>query len=64
MKANEVLIFSGKMLDIGCSRGYFFTVNKDTPKEIKRLARSRNIDIVEGVLERDPTEIIEEIREK
>lgn len=63
IRVSDVFILSGKMADIGCSRGYFFVLEKDLPKEIKHLARSRNISIVTGVLERSETELLEEIRE-
>ena len=60
---NEVFIFSGKMSDIGCTRGYIFTTSFNINKEIVQLARSKNITIVESVLEKKENKIIEEIKE-
>ncbi|MCK4781498.1 restriction endonuclease [Candidatus Parcubacteria bacterium] len=59
----DVFIFSGKMLDIGCSRGYIFTNSSDVKREIKQLARSKNISIVESVLKKPEKKLINEIRE-
>jgi len=59
----DIFIFSGKMNDIGCTRGYVFTTSFETPKEVKHLARSKNISIIESVLEKDNDDIIKEIIE-
>lgn len=59
----DVFIFSGKMLDIGCSRGYIFTNSSDIKREIKQLARSKNISIVESVLKKLEKKLINEIKE-
>ncbi len=58
----NVFVFSGKMNDIGCTRGYIFTTSFETSKEVKHLARSKNISIIESVLEKDDNKIIKEIR--
>jgi len=63
VKENDVFIFSGKMLDIGGTRGYIFTTSKNTSENIKRLARSKNIDIIENVLNKDINDLIQEIKE-
>jgi hypothetical protein len=63
VKENDVFIFSGKMLDIGGTRGYIFTTAENTSENIKRLARSKNIDIIENVLNKDIYDLIQEIKE-
>ncbi|MGB8953234.1 MAG: hypothetical protein WCC06_11295 [Candidatus Aminicenantales bacterium] len=63
IKTNDVFVLAGKMADIGCSRAYIFTVAADVQKEITHLARSRNISIVTNVLNRQPQDLIKEIRE-
>lgn len=60
---NDTLIFIGKMTDIGCTRGYIFTTSFETADDIRRLAASKNITIIEQVLERDNDEIIKDIKE-
>lgn len=60
---NEVFVFAGKMVDIGCTRGYMFTTSLNTSEEVKHLARSKNITIIEQVLEKDDKKIIKEIKE-
>lgn len=60
---NDVFVFSGKMADIGCTRGYIFTTSFDTSKEVKHLARTKNITIIEEVLEKSDKKIMKEIRE-
>ena len=63
VRASDVFVLAGKMSDIGCSRGYIFTLTKETPKEVVYLARSRNISIVAGVLEKTEADLLQEIRE-
>jgi hypothetical protein len=63
VKENDIFIFSGKMIDIGVTRGYVFTTAKNTSENIKRLARSKNIDIIENVLNKDKNVLIGEIKE-
>jgi hypothetical protein len=63
IKTNDIFVFAGKMADIGCSRAYIFTITKDVQKEIVHLARSRNIAIVTGILNRPIQDLIKEIRE-
>ena len=63
VKAGEVFILAGKMADVGCTRGYIFTVQKEVSKEVVHLARSRNISLVTEVLERTESELIREIKE-
>lgn len=60
---NDVFIFSGKMIDAGCSRGYFFTTGEKVSNEIVRLARSKNIDIITGVLKRKVESLLEDVKE-
>ncbi len=60
----DIFVFSGKMQDVGCSRGYFFTTSFGISKEIKQLARSENISIVESVLEKKDVELLKEIKEE
>ena len=59
---NDVLILSGKMQDTGISVGYIFTTSSTINKDIKKLARFRNITIVDSILERKDLEILEMIR--
>ncbi len=63
IKTSDVFIFAGKMADIGCSRGYMFTLTKEPQKEIIHLARSRNISIISSVLEKKIDDLITEIKE-
>lgn len=59
----DVFIFSGKMIDIGGTRGYIFTTSSNVPDKISRLARSKNIDVIEGALVKDLQKIINNIKE-
>lgn len=61
--ARHVFIFAGKMADIGCSRGYMFTLQKKVQEETEHLARSRNISIVTNALGKSLSELLREIRE-
>jgi len=51
------------MIDVGCTRGYIFTTSDKVPKEIVRLARSKNVDIVKEVLTREMTTVLKDIKE-
>ena len=64
IRTSDVFVFAGKMTDIGCSRGYMFTLTPEPPKEIVHLARSRNISIISRVLEKKIEDLIKEIREE
>lgn len=64
IKTNEVFVLAGKMADTGCSKGYIFTLDKDTPKEIRHLGRSRNISIVGEALGRTEESLLTEIRDE
>lgn len=57
---NELFILYGKMLDVGCSRGITFAVAK-IDSDIKSFAKTKNILIVDTVLDRHESEIIKEI---
>jgi hypothetical protein len=59
---NDVFIFAGKLADIGCPRGYMFTLSKDVTRETVRLARSMNIVILDKVGERPLDELLTKIR--
>jgi hypothetical protein len=59
----DIFIFSGKMIDIGGISGYIFTTTENVPKEINRLARSKNIKIIKEVLRKDVKTLINEIKE-
>lgn len=59
---SDVFIFCGKMGDIGCTKGYIFTTSFGTNKAVKHLARSKNITIIEEVLEKKESKILEEIK--
>jgi len=59
----DIFIFSGKMIDIGGISGYIFTTSKNVSKEIKRLARSKNIEIIEDVLKKDLEILVNDIKE-
>lgn len=63
INVNDVFVFAGKMADIGCTRGYIFTTSFETSKKVKHLARSKNITIIDEVLEKDETQIIKGIKE-
>jgi hypothetical protein len=63
VKPADVFILAGKMGDIGCSRGYIFSLEKNVPKEVVHLARSRNISIVTAIAEKTETQLLQEIRE-
>lgn len=62
---NDIFVFSGKLLDVGCTKGYIFTTAKETNIELKtkNLAKSRNIDIITDVLEKQDEKILGEIQE-
>jgi rubrerythrin len=60
----DVFIFAGKMADIGCTRGYFFTNSNNISAEVMALARSKNIKIIFNILEKDTQNLLGEIREE
>jgi hypothetical protein len=62
IKPNDILVFGGKMADIGCTRGYVFTASRDVNRDTKRLARSKNIDIIEDVVREPEAKILNQIR--
>lgn len=64
LKPKDIFIFSGKMGDIGCTRGYIFTTQTKMKEELIRLARSKNIDIISNVLNKNTDELLKEIKEK
>lgn len=59
----DIFIFSGKMIDIGGISGYIFTTTENVPKEIDRLARSKNIKIIKDALKKNVETLIKEIKE-
>jgi len=59
----DIFIFSGKMIDIGGISGYIFTTTENVPKEINRLARSKNIKIITDSLKKNVDTLIKEIKE-
>lgn len=59
----DVFIFSGKMIDIGGISGYIFTASENVSKEINRLARSKNIEIIKDVLKKDIKTLVNDIKE-
>jgi len=63
VKVNDIFVFAGKMADVGCTRGYVFTTSQNVSGEVVRLARSKNIDIVTGVLKRDVEDLLRDIKE-
>lgn len=63
VKESDIFIFSGKMIDIGGTRGYIFTTSQNVSDKIQRLARSKNIDIIENVLNKDSDTLLNEIKE-
>jgi len=63
VKVNDIFIFSGKMADIGCTRGYVFTTSGSTSKEINRLARSRNISIISNILKKNEKDLLKELKD-
>jgi len=60
---NDLFIFSGKMIDIGGTRGYIFTTSNNISDKISRLARSKNIDVIKGVLVKNLKILISDIKE-
>lgn len=63
IRTADIFIFAGKMTDIGCSRGYIFTLKEEPQKEILHLARSRNISIVPSVLDHKISKLVDYIKE-
>jgi hypothetical protein len=63
LKASHVFVFFGKMTDVGCTRGYMFTTRKQESLQIFRLARSKNICIVEDVLRRPNSDLLDELKD-
>jgi len=63
MEASHVFILSGKMIDIGCTRGYIFTTSENVDTNIIRLARAKNIDIISNVLNKEKKVLLESIKE-
>lgn len=63
VKTADLFVLAGKMADIGCSRAYIFTLSDQITKEIRHLARSRNISIIGNVLNRSEQEVLAEIRD-
>lgn len=59
---NHIFVFHGKMLDVGCNKGYIFTTFSPPPKEIKQFARSKNISIIDSVLDKKEKDLLKEIR--
>ncbi|EQB63434.1 MAG: hypothetical protein RBG1_1C00001G1013 [candidate division Zixibacteria bacterium RBG-1] len=60
---SDVFIFSGKMIDVGCTRGYIFTTSESDQPNIIRLARAKNIDIISSVFNKDKKILLEAIKE-
>lgn len=54
---NHVLIFQGKMVDIGVVWGYMFTISNNVSEDVRKLARSRNIFIVDNILLKRETDM-------
>jgi len=59
---NHIFVFHGKMLDVGCNKGYIFTTFPLPMKEIKQFARSKNISIIDSVLDKKEKDLLKEIR--
>jgi len=60
---NDIFIFSGKLTDIGVNKGYIFTTASSIQKEIIRLARSKNIDIISDILNKNSQDMHNKIKE-
>jgi hypothetical protein len=58
---DNIFVFSGKMQDIGCTKGYIFSTSKIDDKKIFHLARARNISIIDSVLDKSIDDMIKEI---
>lgn len=58
IKVSDIFVLSGKMQDTGVSTGYLFTTSSDVNKELIKLARFKNITIIDSILERENEEII------
>ncbi len=50
---DDVFKLFGKMSDLGCVYGYIFSTSIGKDRDVKKLAISKNIAIIEGVLEKD-----------
>ncbi|MCH7883091.1 hypothetical protein IIA95_01595 [Patescibacteria group bacterium] len=61
ISVGNVLVFAGKMQDIGCYKGFIFTTALGTSKDVIHLARSKHIGIIEQVLEKKNIDIIKEM---
>ena len=59
----DIFVFSGKMVDVGCTHGYVFTTSEKISDDAARLARQKNIEIVKGVLTRETEDLLEDIKE-
>jgi len=60
---NDIFVFSGKMTDIGVNKGYLFSTSSYIQKEIIRLGRSKNIDMISDILNKNSQNIRNEIKE-
>ncbi len=47
----DIFTFSGKMIDLGCIKGFFVTTAKKPEEKMRQLARARNIEIIENIFE-------------
>lgn len=62
IKVNDILVLSGKMTDTGVNLGYVFTTSSNVNKDIRQLARFRNIAIIDSLLEKEEQTILNLIK--
>jgi len=63
LKGSDVFVLLGKMIDIGCTRGYLFTTGATVHQDISRLSKSKNISVVQGVLGKTRDELLDELKD-
>ncbi len=61
IKTNDILIFYGKMMDLGISHGFIFTVDGQISEHVKKLSKSKNIVIISNILEIDKVDLRQKI---
>ena len=57
----HIFVLSGKMHDLGISRGYIFTVEGDIHPNVLKVARSRHIEIITNILVTDKSDVVEKM---
>ena len=55
---SDVLLFMGKMREIGYNKGFLFTTSNEVSKSVRELAEEYNIRIIDSVLEAGEEELL------